>query len=186
MIVLGIDGSLTCTGLAVVETDGVPGRERIIATARKRSEPEDGDDGARCRMMVEAAMYLVQRYRPNLVGIEMPYVPRTESLQGSLRLAGLKGAFESALSGAGCEVVPVVTTSASKALGIKHGCGRAEKKRQAVANVLSRYGVLVSHDAADAIGVALAAVVKRRKQESAGAQLGLPGVKAGRKSKRGR
>ena len=164
MIVLGIDGSLTCTGFAVITTDGVPGSERIIYTERMHTSPEDGTDVYRARNLAARALGLAKEYDAELIGLEMPYVDQRKAGDVGLRLARLGGAFEQALEGGGFEVVQVAAASAGKALGIKgRNTLRAEKKRQAIANVRTRYGLTVTDDEADAIGVALAAVVTQRK-----------------------
>lgn len=164
MIVLGIDASLTCTGLAVIETQGVPGSERVLHTSRVRTSPEDGTDTFRARNLSAAAMALAAEYAPDLVGIELPYADPAKARNVALRLARLGGAFEQAFAEAGIAVVQVAAASVGKALGVKgRGVKRAEKKRQAIAAVKLRYGLTVTDDEADAIGVCLAAVVKDRK-----------------------
>ena len=183
MIVLGIDGSLTCTGLAVIATDGVPGTEQVLDTGTVRTRPGDGDDTDRCETIALGCVALAKRYQVKLTGVEMPYVDPAKSIKVALRLEALKATVTRALKLAGFEVIPVMASSRAKALGVSGKLKRELAKPQVIAAVLSRYGLELTEDECDAIGVALAAVAKHRKQERNQVQLGL-GIKAGRRRRR--
>jgi len=184
MIVLGIDASFTRTGLAVVETDGVPGRERVIWTGTVGTDAAD-PDAVRIALIAERCAEIAAAFKAQSAGVEMPFVRAAYGYDTGQRLARLGGAIDGALVGIGLTPVPVTTGQVAKALGIG-GVKREHKKQAAVEAVLTRWGVNVGHDEADAIGVAVATGRAQRRKANKGAQLGLPGVNAGRKSKRGR
>lgn len=183
--VLGVDGSLTRSGLAVVETAMVPGRERVLATGSKSTCPDDGTDNARCTAIARACVALARRYHVDLVGLETPYVDAAVNIRVALRLEGLRSTLEGAMKNAGFEVVSVQASSAKKALGTSgRPVSREDGKRAVHDAVLLRFGLDLGEDEADAVGVALAAVVKQRKVEREGVQLAL-GIKRGPRRKRG-
>lgn len=156
MLILGIDGSLTCTGLAVVDVS-VPCREIIMHTERARTSPEDGTDTFRARNLAASAVYVARKWSVDLVGLEMPYLDPHKAGNAAMRLSRLGATFENALVDAGFQVVQVAAATTGSMLGIKPRTKRAERKRIAIANVRSRYGLDVTEDEADAIGVALGA-----------------------------
>ena len=168
MTILGIDAALTSTGLAIVEWFGVPGRERVIATQAVLTERGDvpGDDVARARRVGTVALECAMEYGAGLVGLELPYIPRWHQTGDvPLRLASLGGVIEAMLAAGGYRVVRVQASSRAKALGVSGRAPRGEGKRRCMEAVLSRYGLQVSEDEADAIGVALAAVRKAARED---------------------
>lgn len=183
MIVLGLDQSYQRTGYAVLETDGVPGRERVLETGTFSTDPA-ATDAARQAQVAREALWIAQRWAPDLVGVEKPYVSRTgQSPQVALRLAGLHAVLVGALAGAGFEVVAVHTATRQAALGIAPRTKRKALKAASKAVVLARYGLDVTDDESDAIGIALGAVVVQRRDARKVAQLALA-LKPGRKQRR--
>jgi Holliday junction resolvasome RuvABC endonuclease subunit len=186
MRVLGVDGSLSCTGLAVVETDEAGLTDRLLGTGTIRTRPEDGDDADRYAMISRGVVAVAQRYRADLVALEMPFVDPAKSAQVALRLAGLRSVVEGALRRSGLEFVAVAPASRIKALGIKgRGLERAELKRLTVALVEMRFGVTVNDDEADAYAVAKAGLAKWRREQRKAVQLAL-GIKPGRREAKNR
>ena len=186
MVILGIDGSYTRTGFAVVEVNGPPGTERVMHTCTGTTKKADGSDPHRCAALATRAVALAAEYGVELVGIEMPYIDRKHQHGNvSLKLSALVSAFEITLMAAGYTVVRVYTGSVNKALGIRgRNVQRVDKKQQALASVAHRYALDVTDDEADAIGVALAAYANKRKAD-AGKQLAMrfPGTGRRRKPK---
>jgi crossover junction endodeoxyribonuclease RuvC len=172
MIVLGIDQSYTRTGYAVLETDGVPGRERVLETGTLTTD-RARTDTQRQRDLAASLVQIVDRVGPDLVGVERPYVSREQSPDVALRLSGLQAAVMGALDALGIHVVAVHTATRQSALGVPTRQQRTQVKRQILAAVRLRYGLDVSEDEADAIGIALGAVLTKRRQSHSGAQLKL-------------
>ncbi len=164
MIILGVDGSLSCTGVAVLDV-GSPGRETLIGTGTIRTKPTDGDDVDRYIRIARAVVALARKHRADLVALEMPYVDPAKSNDVALRLAGLDAVIRVFCRLAGIEVVTVAASSRTKALGVKgRHVERKELKARARAQVASRYSVDVrTDDEADAVGVALAGYAKWRR-----------------------
>lgn len=184
MRILGVDGSLSRTGLAVVDTDEAGLTDRLLGTGTIRTRPDDGDDADRYAMIARGVVAVAKRYRADLVALEMPFVDPAKSAQVALRLAGLRSVVEGALRQAGLEFVAVAPASRIKALGIKgRGLERVELKRMTVELVETRFRVSVNDDEADAYGVAKAGLTKWRKAQRQAAQLSL-GIKASRKPRR--
>ena len=184
MVILGIDGSYTRTGFAVVQISGPPGTERVLHTCIARTKATDGSDAQRCAALANRAVALASEYGVELVGIEMPYIDRKHDHGNvSLKLSALVSAFEVTLMAAGFTVTRVYTGSVNKALGIRgRHTPRAKKKEQALASVAHRYALDVTDDEADAIGVALAAYANEKKAQ-AGKQMAMRFAGIGRKRK---
>lgn len=173
--VLGIDLAYARTGVALVEC-GIPGRERIVTSSvltTHKSEP----DNTRAAQLAQALTLLATG--TDLVAVEVPYIDPTKSSAVALRLARLGGAVEAALVAAGHRVVKVAAASRIKTLGLGKG-KRGQLKARAVLAVESRYGLTVSDDEADAIGVALAGYAKATREDRAPGQAKL-GIKPGRR-----
>jgi Holliday junction resolvasome RuvABC endonuclease subunit len=186
MRILGVDGSLSRTGLAVIDTDETGLTDRLLGTGTIRTRPEDGDDADRYATIARGVVAVAQRYRADLVALEMPFVDPSKSAQVALRLAGLRSVVEGALRRSGLEFVAVAPASRIKALGIKgRGLERAELKRQTVALVEARFNVSVTDDEADAYGVAKAGLAKWSKAQRKAVQLTL-GIKPGRRAAQNR
>jgi len=181
MIVLGIDASLTCTGFALIESSGVPGRERVLVTGRFPTTTQRPEVERRA-VICQAVRAWIEGYAPDLVGLEMPYVDPTKSMKVAVQLAALGGQLEQELATLGCIMVKVYPASRQKALGVKgRGRGgpqitRSELKDRLQEAVWDRYGIVVPEDEVDAIGVAMAAVTihDRKQREATQERLGLP------------
>lgn len=167
MIILGIDPSYSATGLAVIECHGIPGQERVIATGVVKV-PTSLTDRERCREIALACAQWAARWGAEAVGIEGQYTaPHNYSV--GLRLAALRSAVEQRLLDDYAQGVLYTVTPGERAeaLGLRGRLKREEVKRRVVAAVRLRYGVAVSDDEADAIGIALAAGRKIRRGEKA-------------------
>ena len=180
-----MDGSLTCTGLAVVETDEAGVRDALLGSGTIRTGTDD-DDTDRCETIACGVVAIARRYEADLVALEMPFVDTKRSRQVALRLAGLRSVVEGALRKAGLEFVGVAPSSRLKAIGINgKGLDRAAIKAATVEVVARRFGVVVGNDEADAYAVAKAGLAKWRKAQRQATQLKLD-VKPGRRvAKRG-
>jgi len=155
-IVLGIDPGIAATGVALIQggrcyapPQGMEVRPYII-----RTSPRDGTDAERIATILEQLPDVV----PDIVAVETQHGAwgSTEAevrskAASAARIAALRGAVGLWAQQGGAEVVEVSPQSAKKALT---GSGRA-KKPQMVRMVLSRLGVRVGSDAADACGIAL-------------------------------
>lgn len=180
MRLLGVDGSLTCTGLAVVETDEAGVRDALLGSGTIRTGADD-DDTDRCATIAAGVVRIAQRFSVDLVALEMPFVDPRKSQQVALRLAGLRSVVEGALRKAGLEFVGVAPSSRLKAIGINgKGMDRQAIKAATVEHVATRFGVVVGNDEADAYAVAKAGLAKWRKQTRQATQLAL-GIPAGRR-----
>jgi Holliday junction resolvasome RuvABC endonuclease subunit len=188
--VLGVDPSLTATGLAIIETDGVPGRERVLATTCIETRPRDEDgraqgDGERQHIIAAAVAAFTDEHKPDIAGLEKTYMDPLKAANVTGRLEYLRGRIAGVLHERGVLVVDVAPASRAKALGVNgRGVKRAAQKAQVAASVKLRYGLDVGPlgitiDEADAIGVALAAAVKHGREAREGQQLEL-GIKRGR------
>lgn len=163
MTILGIDASYTCTGLAVVDCSEIF-NERVLHTERARTSPRDGTDTFRARNIAGACVYLAKQWEPHVIGLEMPYLDPAKAKNASLRLSRLGAIIEAALADAGYEVVQVAAATTGSMLGIKPRTKRADRKAQAIAAVARRFGVEVTEDEADAVGVALGAYRNHRRE----------------------
>jgi len=167
VIILGIDPSYSVTGVAVIECHGIPGQERVIATGVVKV-PTSLTDRERCREIALACAKWAARWGAEAVGIEGQYTaPHNYSV--GLRLAALRSAVEQRLLDDYAQGVLYTVTPGERAeaLGLRGRLKREEVKRRVVAAVRLRYGVAVSDDEADAIGIALAAGRKIRRGEKA-------------------
>ncbi len=182
MIILGVDGSLTHTGLAVVETDEAGVRDVLLGSGTIRTEAGDGDDTDRYARIAAGVVGIAQRFRVDLVALEMPFVDPRKSQQVALRLQGLRTAVEMALRKAGLPFVGVAPSSRLKAIGINgKGMDRNAIKAATVEVVATRFGVVVGNDEADAYAVAKAGLAKWRKAQRQATQLSLD-VRPGRRA----
>jgi len=180
--VLGVDGSLTCTGIAVVDTDEAGVRDTLVGSCTIRTSDRDGDDTDRCETIATGVVAIARRYEVDLVALEMPFVDPKRSRQVALRLAGLRSVVEGALRKAGLEFVGVAPASRLKAIGINgRGMDRQAIKAATVEHVARRFGVVVGNDEADAYCVAKSGLAKWRKQQRQVTQLAL-GIKPGKRA----
>lgn len=156
-VVIGVDPSLTACGLALLEFGESP-IARIVRTG-----PADGDDPARIATMLDALDELIagiEGETPLAVAIETQFgawgdTPAQIRARAAAagRIAALRGAVTAWAQRLGARVVEVSPAEAKRAL-VGHG---QAAKGQMVAAVRARYGLHVGQDAADAIGIALAA-----------------------------
>jgi Holliday junction resolvasome RuvABC endonuclease subunit len=161
MIVLGIDPSYRATGIAVVSwqpTNGryIAGTEQVQATgvvsAPKRG---DSDEAYRRKHIADACTAWAHTHHVDLVAVEEPC--RGLNAATDAMLQRLSATITDRLSADGHEWTLVNNRKRLRALGI-HGNDSAALKRAARRAVLTRYGIDVTADEADAIGHALAGV----------------------------
>lgn len=177
---------MTCTGLSVVETDEAGVRDALIGSGTIRTGAGDGDDTDRYARIAAGVVGIAQRFRVDLVALEMPFVDARKSQQVALRLAGLRSVVEGALRNAGVPFVAVAPASRLKAIGINgKGMDRQAIKSATVEVVATRFGVVVGNDEADAYAVAKAGLAKWRKAQRKAVQLGLD-IKPGRREAKNR
>jgi Holliday junction resolvasome RuvABC endonuclease subunit len=157
MIVLGIDPSLQATGIAVIETNGVPGKEKLIAWNVIRTTHDDGDD-LRCRRVALTVYDYAVQLQVEAVGIETQFSSE-KNRQVGIRLGRLRGAVQQQLAQRfpPSQIIDVNPAQRLVALGIRQQHETRELKRLAVEAVQRRYGELIDHNAADAVGIALVA-----------------------------
>ena len=188
MIVLGIDPSYRATGIAVVSwqpTNGryIAGTEQVQATgvvsAPKRGDSDD--EAYRRKHIADACTAWAHTHNVDLVALEEPC--RGLNAATDAMLQRLSATITDRLSADGHEWVLVNNRKRLRALGI-HGTDSAALKRAARRAVLTRYGIEVTADEADAIGHALAGVRQwMEAQRPAPEQLRLA-MSGGRRAKR--
>lgn len=162
MIVLGIDPSYRRTGLSVVSwepTNGryLPGTEHVqctgVVSAPKRGDSDD--ETYRRKHIADACSAWATNHHVDLVAVEEAC--RGLNAATDAMLQRLSATITDRLSADGHEWVLVNNRKRLRALGI-HGTDSAALKRAARRSVLTRYGIDVTADEADAIGHALAGV----------------------------
>jgi Holliday junction resolvasome RuvABC endonuclease subunit len=179
--ILGVDGSLTCTGLAVVDTDDAGVRDALLGSGTIRTRTDD-DDTDRCETIATGVVAIARRYEVDLVALEMSFVDPRRNYQVALRLKGLRSVVEGALRNAGILFVGVAPASRLKAVGINgKDLDRKAIKAATVEHVARRVGVVVGNDEADAYCVAKAGMAKWRKGQRQAEQLAL-GIPPGRRA----
>ena len=188
MIVLGIDPSYRRTGLSVVSwqpTNGryLPGTEHVqctgVVSAPKRGDSDD--EAYRRKHIADACTAWAHTHHVDLVAVEEPC--RGLNAATDAMLQRLSATITDRLSADGHEWVLVNNRKRLRALGI-HGNDSAALKRAARRAVLTRYGIEVTADEADAIGHALAGVRQwLEAQRPAPEQLRLA-MSGGRRAKR--
>jgi Holliday junction resolvasome RuvABC endonuclease subunit len=154
-VVLGIDPSLTACGVALLQDGRIyPMHPPSII----RTKPSDGSDARRIGMILDAlpgpeipvAVVAIETQHGAWGSTEGEIRAKAASAQ---RVAAVRGAVTGWAAQRGAEVVEVSPQEAKRRLT---GNGKATK-RQMVAAVRARFGVLVGQDAADAVGMALVA-----------------------------
>ena len=146
---LGVDPGLRFTGWGVIEVDGNRLRhiaDGVIATDSATSVPE------RLKVLHDALMILLKRFRPDEAAIEETYVNRNGAATLKLGYARGVALLTPALAG-----VPVTEYAAKSVKLSVVGTGGAEKAQvQMMVKLLLGLAVLPSpHDAADALAVAI-------------------------------
>lgn len=187
MIILGVDGSLTHTGLAVVETDEAGVRDRLLWSGTIVTVETDGDHVDRFIAILRGVVGAAGKWSPDLIALEWPFVDPSKSAQTALMLGGLDWCLRVHLRlHEFRNVVTVAPASRLAAVGIKsRGRHSAAIKADTIALVLRACEVAVNEHEADAYAVAKAGLAKWRKGQRQAEQLAL-GIPAGRRvAKRG-
>lgn len=149
--VLGIDPGSRRLGLAVVEGD--PRRQRAVAFATVAVGT--GEIGARLRAIHTNVVEWIERYAPTAAAVEDVFVHR--GVRSALMLGQARGVALLALAQYGLVPVSIAPARVKAAVG-GHGRARKEEMRQMVRLQLN-LDRLPSADAADALAVALTALV---------------------------
>lgn len=185
MKIMGVDPALGVTGVAVIEVHDRPGDESVLHTSLIKTSSADGrGDTSRLAEIADKCLLVAQLAGVMVVGIEKPYISMKQSPRTALRLSELHGVLRDRMAGAGYEVFSIAPASRCVALGVSGRLPRAAAKAAVMASVLSRYGMDLSEDEADAVGTAVAAWAAWRKAaDPKGKQLGL-GIKAPHRRKK--
>ena len=163
LVTLGLDPSLTATGYALV-SDG-----KLLAAGVARTKPSDGSEATRQGIICAAVMQAVREcpQAVTLAGIETQHAqggdPKTQRARAAsaMLVAFVRGGLTAELRARGIPVVEVTPQAAKVAL-----TGRGDAtKRQMQEMSHQRFGVTLAQDAADALGIGLAA-----EQQVAGRQ----------------
>jgi crossover junction endodeoxyribonuclease RuvC len=162
MRVLGFDPGTTKENPSAVALVSWPagGEPRLIGTAQMAPRP--GDTLSAFLGTIGPRLRLDWLNRVDLVGVEWPYFGK--NAQSALDLAACCGTAMTAAGERGIPCVQVSPSEAKKALTRKSD---AEKKDMIEA-VRVQFQMRVPKDQADAVGIALAAVVSYRTQQLGG------------------
>ena len=147
MRVLGVDPGLRTTGWAVLDARGA-----LVDCGRWRVRP--GEPAATTVALARGLRAVIDRHRPEVLGVELQFVNFKRGHQDRAGLAALRGALTLVASEAGLRVVGVQPQAAKAALAF----GGADKAAM-VAHANARFGLELTQreaDVADALGVALA------------------------------
>lgn len=147
MRVLGLDVA-TITGWAVIDRpDGE--REQLVAYS---AEVLDGEDTAGSRITSFAhRIYAEATLRPDLVAIELPY--HNKNAHTTITLARFVGRFEQAFYDRQIVLFPAGEWQ-HHILGVCATATRTQRKAEAVAWAWQTYRKRMTHDEADACGIA--------------------------------
>lgn len=156
MIVVGVDPSLSSTGVAVVDLSMMRGKHGLgaVRTFTVKSAPVgDGVEPRRERLVQIADRVVEHAPAGSFVVIEaMPYAMRRESSGRRHERSGLWWMIADRMLGRGCRVVEVAPSTRAK---YATGDGRARKGAVLDAVRGSEYGAAVrNHDEADAFTLA--------------------------------
>ena len=183
MIILGVDGSLTHTGLAVVETDEAGVRDRLLWSGTIVTVETDGDHVDRFIAILRGVVGAAGKWSPDLIALEWPFVDPSKSAATALMLGGLDWCLRVHLRLHEFRtVVTVAPASRLAAVGIKsRGRHSAAIKADTIALVLRACEASVNEHEADAYCVAKSGLAKWRKQQRQVTQLAL-GIKPGKRA----
>jgi crossover junction endodeoxyribonuclease RuvC len=156
MRIMGLDPGSIHTGFGIIQAEG----SRVTALAMGRlSCPRSEQLPARLARLATEANGLIARWQPDLVAIETPY--RGLNSRSLIVLAEARGALLATVSLAGAEIREFSPAEVKSAVA---GGGRADKDQVArMARLLLRLGDdPLSHDATDALAVALCCAYRLR------------------------
>lgn len=175
MIILGVDGSLTHTGLAVVETDEAGVRDRLLWSGTIVTKENDGDHEDRFITILRGVVGAAGQWSPDVIALEWPFVDPGKSAATALMLGGLDWCLRVHLRlHEFRNVVTVAPASRLSAVGIRsRKRPSAAIKADTIALVLRACDATVNEHEADAYCVAKAGLIKWRKSRRSAAQLAL-------------
>jgi len=157
MVTLGADLSLSGTGWAIMDD------ETLLASGTIRTKPDDGNDAERNAIIVAGLLTAVKACaeRVTLMGVETQFAGGggegfRARAGAAMRVAAVRGAVSMLGPMLSIQVVEVSPAEGKRALT---GSGKATKKQMQAA-VLRDFGVALAQDAADACGIARAAITK--------------------------
>jgi len=147
--IFGIDPGSERTGYGCVETDGR--RHQLVACGAIAAPTGDTFPNRLARIHAELSTLLAS-YRPDCVAIENLF--HATNVRSALKLGHARGVAMLAAVEAGCQVVEYTPAEIKRAVV---GYGRAEKHQvaQMVKLLLGLTAAPSSHDAADALAVAI-------------------------------
>jgi crossover junction endodeoxyribonuclease RuvC len=148
--ILGIDPGSLVTGWGLV--GGEPARPVWIEAGIIRLDHAGGKLPGRLLKLQEELAALVERLRPTCAAVESTF--HGANARSAFQLAQARGVVLAVLAGAGVDIAEYPPATVKKAVT---GNGRAPKAqvRAMVGQLLSRPGLDVSDDLADALAVAL-------------------------------
>ncbi len=150
MKILGIDCGSERTGYGVIETDGRRSHQLLRSGVIRTSARQPFE--VRLRIIHEGLRDILREYEPHAVAVEGVFA--AVNPRSALRLAHVRGV---ALLAAAESGVPVGEYSPLEVKGSVVGYGKASKDqvRMMVCSLLGATKVNGSHDASDALAVAL-------------------------------
>lgn len=152
--VIGIDPSLTRTGLASIAVDtNTADAPPTLTTATIHAPPSRLPVTDRITLIAATVAEWVAARPPTIVAVEEPIVWRSRTT--TLRLAMLSGAIQAAVHRLGVPVV-LANPKAVKRRIVGHGGASKPETVAAVDAITGRHGL--SSDEADAVAVALYAI----------------------------
>ncbi len=149
MRILGIDPGSTVTGLGVIDFDG---RRSRLVTAAAVSMPRGARLPIRILRAADALRDALREHRPDEVSLESLF--QHANVRAALVLAHVRGALVLELARAGYEVHEYTALQVKKAL-VGHGLAGKEQVQSMVRRLLGPAALPRSHDASDALAVAV-------------------------------
>lgn len=157
--ILGVDPGSLVTGWGLV--GGEPARPEWLDAGTIRLDRAGGALPLRLLQLQQELALLVERLHPTCAAVESTF--HGANARSAFQLAQARGVVLAVLAGAGVEIAEYSPATVKKAVT---GNGRAPKAqvRSMVGRLLSRPGLDVSDDLADALAVALCHGASHRHQ----------------------
>lgn len=175
-IVLGIDPGTRVMGYGAVVAGG---REPRLLAAGTLEPPGRAAVPVRLGFLRRELDELIARLRPSVVVVEQAF--SAVNAQSALRIGEGRGVVLACASVAGAEVVQYPPATAKKAL-VGNGAASKEQVAAMVAHVLGALEPPLPLDATDALGLALAYVLKARGPLGGGPLAAAGARRAGRRT----
>lgn len=162
MIILGIDGSLTCTGVAVIEY--LNGKcSPVMATTICTAPTDEIDD--RLAKIARSIKGIIDQYLPDACAIEAQFQGTHGNGQAENKVSQAWGAIVAAVALSGLSVARYAPSSVKLAVA---GCGHASKEAVAVAvnQILKPESPITQMDESDACAVAITHALRSCRRSS--------------------